>query len=118
MVKNGTTIADWVKHVVAVRRTNVVVDAISAGTGVVVAIPRSNPSRFTTENRNQVISVSLSDVGKAAALFGAVSDSLVMGHRVVTNSETSHGVSSEKSESDANNCSFERHLFTVACAGA
>ncbi len=56
-------IADGIEHVVAVRRTNVVIDAVGAGSSIEVAIPRSDPSGFAGESGNQVIAVGLVDVG-------------------------------------------------------
>jgi hypothetical protein len=107
-----TSIANGVKHVVAIRSTNVAIDTVSARASVEVAIPGSDPTGFALKSSNQPIAVQLVDISKTAALFVAVSDSLSISQGFLTNGETSHGISSEKSKNGANNGSFERHLFT------
>lgn len=106
-------VADGEEHVAAVRGSNVTVDGISAGTSVEVAVPGANPTGLTVEALLQLVNVGLSDVGQVTALVFAKLGSLVVGHLLVTNNETSHSLTRKKSEEGADNEGLEGHLFMV-----
>lgn len=112
-------VADREERVAAFRRANVVIDTVSARTSVVVAVPRSDPTRFALQSRNQLTTVGLVDIGQTASQPLAVFTGLLMAHGFLSDVELGlrQSRTRDKSKESADNGEFNRHLFTAAYGG-